>query len=41
MSRSSTAAVGFLFLPFELLIAMPIGYWAGRFLRSVIRKRRP
>jgi hypothetical protein len=32
MSRSSTAAIGYLFLPFEVLFAMPIGYVAGRLI---------
>lgn len=29
-SRSSTASIGFFFLPFEVLFAMLIGYGAGR-----------
>jgi hypothetical protein len=32
MSRSSTAAIGYIFLPFEVLFVMPIGYLAGRLL---------
>jgi hypothetical protein len=38
MSRSSTAAIGYIFLPFEVLLVMLIGYIAGRLiakLRSV------
>ena len=30
MSRASTASIGYIFLPFEVLIVMPIGYIAGR-----------
>jgi hypothetical protein len=30
MSRSSTASIGYIFLPFEVLFIMPIGYLAGR-----------
>jgi hypothetical protein len=37
MSRSSTAAIGYLFLPVEVLFAMPVGYVAGR----LIAKLRP
>jgi hypothetical protein len=37
MSRSSTAAIGYLFLPVEVLSAMPIGYIAGR----LVAKLRP
>lgn len=29
-SRSSTAGIGFLFVPFEVVVAMGIGYAAGR-----------
>ena len=32
MSRSSTASIGYLVLPFEVLFVMPIGYVAGRLL---------
>jgi hypothetical protein len=35
---SSTASIGYIFLPFEVLVAMTIGYTAGRLvakLRSV------
>jgi hypothetical protein len=32
MSRSSTASIGYIFLPFEALFVMPIGYVAGRLL---------
>jgi hypothetical protein len=32
MSRSSTASIGYIFLPFEVLFVMPIGYVAGRLL---------
>jgi hypothetical protein len=35
MSHSSTAAIGFLFLPFEVAIFMPIGYLAGRLVRRI------
>lgn len=30
MSRSSTASIGYVFLPFEVFFVMPIGYVAGR-----------
>jgi hypothetical protein len=32
LSRSSTASIGYLFLPFEVLLIMAIGYAAGRFI---------
>jgi len=32
MSRSTTASIGYIFLPFEVLFVMPIGYVAGRLL---------
>ena len=32
MSRSSTASIGYIFLPFEVLLVMPIGYLTGRLL---------
>ena len=32
MSRSSTASIGYLFLPIEVQLVMPIGYVAGRLL---------
>ena len=35
MSRSSTAAIGYLFLPFYVLFAMPIGYVAGRLIAKL------
>lgn len=34
MSRSSTASIGYIFLPFEVLTAMLIGYLAGRLVAS-------
>jgi hypothetical protein len=34
-SRSSTASIGFLFLPFEVLFAMLIGYVAGRLMAKL------
>jgi hypothetical protein len=37
ISRSSTAGIGYIFLPVEVLFAMPLGYIAGR----VIAKLRP
>ena len=37
MSRSSTAAIGYLFLPVGVLFVMPLGYIAGR----LIAKLRP
>lgn len=32
MSRSPTAAIGYIFLPFEVLLVMSIGYLTGRLL---------
>jgi hypothetical protein len=34
-SRSSTAAIGYLMLPFETLFVMPIGYLAGRLIAKL------
>jgi len=34
-SRSSTAAIGYLLLPFEILFVMPIGYLAGRLIAKL------
>jgi hypothetical protein len=34
-SRSSTAAIGFVFLPIYLLLVFPIGYGLGRLLARV------
>ena len=35
MSRSSTAAIGYIFLPIEVLFVMPIGYIAGRLIAKL------
>ncbi len=40
-SRSSTAAIGYLFLPLELLVAVPVGYAGGRLAASVWLRFRP
>jgi hypothetical protein len=34
-SRSSTAAIGFLFLPFEAAMVMPAGYLVGRLVAKI------
>jgi hypothetical protein len=36
MSRSSTAAIGFLALPFEVAVAMLMGYLAGRLVDKLL-----
>lgn len=41
MSVSSTAAIGFLVLPFEEVIVMPLGYGVGRLAASLVRKGTP
>jgi hypothetical protein len=35
-SRSSTASIGYIFLPFEVLFVMPIGYLAGRLVGKLV-----
>ena len=37
-SRSSTASIGYIFLPFEILFVMPIGYFLGRMAAKWARK---
>jgi hypothetical protein len=36
MSHGSTAAIGFVFLPFEVAIVMPVGYLAGRLFGRLV-----
>ena len=38
-SRSSTAALRYLFLPFELLLVLPVGYAAGRLAAARLGRR--
>lgn len=35
MSRSSTASIGYIFVPIEVLFVMPFGYIAGRLIRKL------
>ena len=37
-SRSSTASIGYIFLPFEVLFVMPIGYFLGRMAVKLAQK---
>ena len=39
ISRSSTAGIGYIFLPVEVLLIMAIGYGAGRAIASAMRLR--
>ena len=35
ISRSSTASIGYIFMPFEVLLFMPFGYIAGRLVAKL------
>ncbi len=39
LSRSSTASIGYIFLPFEVSVVMPVGYVVGRLIAKTLAKR--